>query len=90
MPCDSSGYPDPARAELDRVMPLLCWMCERAVEHDPLAFRDNIRVAAWWDEHQEYDRKREAVEQAQRERGVLAAQAYGKLTIEERAALGIR
>lgn len=87
MPCDSSGYPDPARIHLDRVVPILCWLCERITRTDPLAFRENVQLAAWWDEHLQEDRKRIEREDRQAEIQKTRAEALAKLIPEELAAL---
>ena len=47
------------------------------------------RLADWWEEHQEADRKREAEEKAEQERKRLVRQALSKLTTAERKALGL-
>jgi hypothetical protein len=54
-------------------------------------------LADWWERHQEWDRKREAQEEAKKEKdlrnkelGKIKKQALAKLTKEEKEALGLK
>jgi hypothetical protein len=51
--------------------------------------KDARKLADWWEEHQEADRKREAEEEAEKKRKKIAKQALAKLTKEEKEALGL-
>lgn len=87
MPCDGSGYPDTTRAELNRLAPLLCEACKLLERH---SIPVSIRLAAWWDEHKEIDRKREQRERQEAEQEAKRKDALSKLTPAERKLLGIR
>ena len=47
------------------------------------------RLADWWEEHEEADRKREAKEAEEKQRKALRKQALAKLSKEERMALDV-
>ncbi len=91
-----------ARQELNIVTALLCATCRRIQRHEeavghplnpPSLIESVPGLRAWWDEHQERDRRREAAERqaaesaAKRESDRKAG--LSKLTAEERRALGL-
>ena len=63
MPC--SDYRDEyrenpeTRRRLDHVTRMLCKACDLADRGDNIFF---LELRAWWDQHQEVDRKRQAAE----------------------------
>ncbi len=75
----------------DEITAALCGLCKGTPEVIIYDGRDkNMRkVADWWDEHQEADRKREREEAEEANRQKLAKQGRDKLSEEERDALGI-
>lgn len=51
---------------------------------------DARKLAAWWDQHQEADRKREEKEKEEKARNKTIERALKKLTLAEREALGFK
>lgn len=79
-----------------RVLPLLCKTMQELSEatRERLLYgnpRDAMarRLADWWEEHQEVDRKQAIKDAARRHTARVRAGALAKLTKEERQALGI-
>lgn len=60
---------------------------QEAIYSDRTKF--GLKLALWWTEHQEADRKRKQLEQEEAERKRLVKQALSKLTQQERIALGV-
>jgi hypothetical protein len=95
MPCyDGTGpggtsyYEDPlTKRRLDVATRVACTVL-RKMNPEQLRSLDP-ETQRWWASHQAEDKKREAREQAQRERLVLKEKALSKLTPAERKALGI-
>lgn len=87
MPCFRTGSAwgdarlsaDEAREEVTELTRLLCQVC-KSLEREGKSFLLPFDVRAWWDKHKSIDSDRERS---------LRRQALGKLTSEERAALGI-
>lgn len=52
--------------------------------------KESRRLADWWDEHKEADRKRILAEAEESNRNSLRQSAMSKLTSEERRALGLK
>ena len=90
MPCDSGGY-DYSREykrEVDTLTNMLCWLLTAWYAPErPAALRKDID--AWWEEHQELDRKKAAAEDAERQRRMQRDMVLNKLSAEERRLLGI-
>ena len=49
----------------------------------------SLEMQLWWREHQKADRKRAAKDKSASKKQAIKAQALGKLTAEERKALGV-
>ena len=98
MPCrddwDSADQLAEYQRKVDRLTRMLCGLCKEvdAVQDAELSMELIDRVPnlrKWWKGHQAADRKREARERAERERGRKIGIALAKLTDEERELLGI-
>ena len=82
-------------SRLDEATAMLCAQCramspEEVEEyiydaHSP----DARRLASWWENHQEWDKRRVAEEEESRKKIMLKDRAVQKLTTEERDALGL-
>ncbi len=77
---------------LDKNTALLCKMCQEVDDKHIYNGRDPEarKLADWWDDHQERDRKRLAQEEADKHKAALRATALSKLTKAERDALGVK
>ena len=91
MPCFDPQAREEDSRKLALVENMLCGLCTRIEEEDQYHFinKDPI-LARWWAKHQEKDRLRQAVIDANRVHAQLLRSAARKLTQEERQALGIR
>lgn len=87
MPC-SDGGPSEIECELEcrDLSQMLCWLCERS-ENGLLA--GNAQLWAWWQIHLKEDEARQIREAADRKAKQARKNGLAKLTLAERAALGL-
>ena len=78
------------RQRLDHITRLICSLCERleGSGFNHLIYADP-QLLAWWDKHQECDRRRKAEELAEEKRQQAKQRALAKLTPEERRLLNL-
>lgn len=87
-------YGDTSR--IDEHTALLCKLCKEMPEKDAERIiynarsKDSRRLADWWENHQEVDKKREAEEAETARNAKLREAALAKLTDKEIRALGIK
>ncbi len=99
MPC-RSDYDDIPRqstlaGELDEVTALLCGLMRAVEKHDHAAFikgyAENTKpLARWWKHHKAIDEAERLRKAAAQETARLKAAALAKLSLAERAALGLK
>jgi hypothetical protein len=90
------------RKRLDNVTALLCGLCSKLKGQELFnhILANDKKLAAWWKDHQEMDRRRIAAEraaeekkrkarEAKKKKEALAKKALSKLSLEEREALGL-
>jgi len=89
-----NDYGEPSRAQELTIM--LCDMCNQIAadgKADEFIYNGKIpearKLADWWDEHQEIDRKRIIAEEVKREKERKKKAALSKLTDEEKEALDL-
>lgn len=75
-----------ARQEAQEVTRHLCAVCE-LLEQSGVALP--VSVAPWWERHKQIDAKRKREAEEVRKRAKKRRSALGKLTPEERVALGL-
>lgn len=104
MPCHScetshdAAYRDRDhyKEELDKVTRLLCAVMHALTRHNttkpsPAILLENIEgLAEWWDEHQRFDKLRQAEEARREQEKVEEWEAWNKLTPRQRRLLGAR
>lgn len=73
---------------LDEVTRHLCRLCQRCEDKGMENLILEAEVRAWWDDHKAADRARREEEAENTNREQLRRNALGKLTSEERVALG--
>lgn len=98
MPCrdyppNGSFYEDPAqRRRADKLARIACELAQYIDAHIPMKVEHSdlsVQTKAWWNEHKEADRIREEREAKARRIAQIKRQAIGKLTPEEKKALGL-
>ena len=83
-------------ARLDEATKMLCELCRSLTTEDQAAWMYDGRIpkarelAAWWDRHQAWDRRRAQEGAECRKRIVLRERALRKLTTEEMEALELK
>lgn len=79
------AFPNHPRGwSLDKMARLLCEFCK---SHD--VTKQSLELQIWWRDHQKWDKKRKADEQAAVSRAEVRRRALAKLTKEEKKALGL-
>ena len=71
--------------ELDNDMRSLCQWCK-----DNDVSTKSLELQLWWKRHQAHDKKKEDAERERLDKLNTIAKAYGKLTDEERKAIGLK
>ena len=92
MPCQGPSDAEwcaVVQADLDKVTRLFCETCKALVRQGALDILSD-EAKNWWELHKDLDRMREAEEAEEEKRNRIRNNALGKLTSEEREALGIR
>lgn len=80
---------------LDEATKILCELCRGLTKEETEKYiydpHDRVarKLATWWENHQEYDRRRVLEERAARKKVVTRERALKKLTVEEMKALGL-
>jgi hypothetical protein len=81
---------------LDEATRMTCEWCKHAIEtgqEDTVIFdahsRKARRLADWWEEHQELDKKREKAKKAKAKKARAKKKAMSKLTKKDKEALGL-
>lgn len=93
MPCASERYDTEIqtildmKCEVDKLTRLLCLAC-RVLDDNAIKPLNMDEVYEWWVDHQKADRRREERERRESEKTSMQLIALGKLTPEERTALG--
>jgi hypothetical protein len=84
---DTYGCPD----RIDEVTALLCSICKKAPDRVIYNGKDKKarKLADWWDDHQEADRKKKAAKMSKKARDKARKSGLAKLTDEERGALDL-
>ena len=86
-------YGNPRR--LDEATKILCETCRSLLTKEVEAYiydahnKQARKLATWWENHQEWDKRRVAEEEETRKQIMLKDRAVQKLTVEERKALGL-
>jgi len=94
MPCTDGGpnysdNPETTR-RLNKVTRMLCSLCRRINKsgRDTLITQD-AELTAWWSDHQEMDRKREAAQRAERAKRQERRAVLAKLSPKDKRILGL-
>lgn len=64
------------------------WLCDFCTRTDLTKY--SLELQMWWRDHQAADERRKSSEQAKIEAAKIRTQALGKLSPEEKAALGLK
>lgn len=98
MPCRGDGYPtayDMLKTEFDTVTDYLCLVCKLLEQNHPAVSKPDLLravsgLSVWWSNHKEMDRARLERERKQKETEDTRKRALGKLSPDEKKALGLK